>query len=145
MLLVPLIGFSQTLTKKISEIKLYGLHSVEYKFDLDLDKNDTTSTRIYISFLNKEYGRTVENNVSLYKKKDANGFIKDLKRSLEFIGKNQIIYFNSGEGYKLEFKEDYSKTLFINNSDGKSKNIYKKEIIKLIKWLESLDLNYLED
>ena len=34
---------SQILTKNISQIKIYGLHSVEYNLEIDLDKKDTLS------------------------------------------------------------------------------------------------------
>lgn len=136
--------FSQNLTKTINKIKIYGLHSVEYKYDIDLEKNDTNYVRIYISFLNSEFGKTVVNSLSLSTKDKVNRFIKDLKKSLEFIGKKQTITI-SGDNYKLSISEDFSKTLYIENSDGDSKNIYKKEIIKLVNWFESLDLSYLND
>ena len=134
---------SQILTKNISQIKIYGLHSVEYNLEIDLDKKDTLSSDVKISFLNKDiYNKVEENYVSLSSRDDIKSFTNDLKKSLEFLGKKQSIKF-SGNGYGLEIKDNFSKSLYIINPLLKSKNIYKKEVIKLIAWLENLDLKYL--
>ena len=133
--------FCQNLNKNISELKLRGFYSVEYKLSIDIDKNDTTWCGIYMSFQNSEDDLTEIKSIYFTKKVDVEKFIKDLKRSVEYLGKKQDISF-SGNGYRLQFY-DFTKNLYI--GDGKKSTIIyrEKDLLSLINWLESLDLKYL--
>lgn len=135
--------FCQNLNKNISELKLRGFYSVEYKLSIDIDKNDTTWCGIYMSFQNSDYDDITEiKSIYFTKKVDVEKFIKDLKRSVEYLGKKQEISF-SGNGYRLQFY-DFTKSLYI--GDGKKSTIIyrEKDLLSLINWLESLDLKYLK-
>lgn len=131
-------GNAQQKRVTILESKI-GLLSPMYGKTIDLDSN-TTNYYLYIGFQNQKYSSITDlKSVFITNDADLKVLIKDLKMALIEMETKQNIEWTKDK-YKLSLY-DFSNKLYFSESPKKGSGyttISKKEVEKLIIWLESI-------
>lgn len=136
-----LFGFSQKLSKTISETKITGFISVEFKMSVDTEKEDTTYY-IYCGFQNLEYSTITDiGSVFITKQDELSELIKDLKSVIDIMD-TKPNYDITRKRYTLKLY-DFSKTLYV-ESERKYTQLSKNKCVLWLNWLESLDISKLD-
>lgn len=133
-------GNAQKKRVTILESKI-GLLSLTYGKTIDLE-SITTDYYLYIGFQNQKYTTITDiKYVFITNDDDLKGLIKDLKMALTEMQTKQNIEWTK-ELYKLTLY-DFTSNLYFCESPKKgsgSTSISKKDVEKLIIWLESIEI-----
>ena len=130
--------FSQEIEEKpISEFKTPGFQG-EYK-------KDNRGSYIYCWYQNPDY-TTITDIISimLSRRETVENLIKDLESSLTYLGTDQTVRYTKNNSYKIIVYDFWKKGIYIGNHKDELYRLYKKNIIKYIDWLKSLDLKHMK-
>ena len=130
--------FSQEIVEKpISVFKSPGFQG-QYK------KNNGEGY-IYCWYQNPEY-TTITDLISIYlsRRETVENLIKDLESSLTYLGTDQTVRYTKNNSYKIIVYDFWKKGIYIGNHKDELYRLYKKNIIKYIDWLKSLDLKHMK-
>lgn len=142
-LLAILFAVSMNAQKKTIDVSLIKIGQISGKYSkvIDLEKNDTLSY-VYLGFQNFKY-KTISDIRSVFfpKQEDLKSFVEDLKTALPEVGSKQNIDWKR-QLYSISVF-DFSSNLYLSERPSKGDGytiISKKELEKLIAWLETIQI-----
>jgi|GEM_PF-2686732 hypothetical protein len=133
-LLIPVLGFSQTIRTHISEGKFGTIEGDFYKTIEDGD----TSYYLGCSFQNAEYEYVTDiASIFITDQLTLDSLISDLQGIIGYVGtKTEISYLRSK--YGLVHYDFAVATIYVQDEDGKYTKINKKQAENWLAWLKSI-------